>query len=68
MGKWIEIIKSYPEIEGQYLVNIKDKGVFCRYYDKRLADNYGRSKIPSIGFEDDDITHWMNIPNPPKGE
>jgi hypothetical protein len=59
MAKWISVEERLPEKAGRYLVYcvIGDMPLICgAHYDK-----YN-------GFGDDDFTHWMPLPEPPKGE
>jgi hypothetical protein len=56
---WISVEERLPEKAGRYLVYgvIGGQPLVCgAHYDK-----YN-------GFGDDDFTHWMPLPEPPKGE
>jgi hypothetical protein len=56
---WISVKERLPEKAGRYLVYgiVGDMPLICgAHYDK-----YN-------GFGDDDFTHWMPLPEPPKGE
>ena len=53
--KWIPVTERLPEIGIVVLVYSEDNGICVDYYDGDL-----------FGYHD--ITHWMPIPQPPKGE
>ena len=58
-SEWISAEERLPEKEGRYLVygSIGGMPLVCgAHYDK-----YN-------GFGDDDFTHWMPLPEPPKGD
>ena len=72
MQKWISVTERLPEKDGEYLVRLGDKSIFNAEYE---------SKFGSFGYwlsimwdEDADwfpyvgVTHWMPLPEPPKGE
>lgn len=58
-SEWISVEERLPEKEGRYLVYgvIGGQPLVCgAHYDKHN------------GFGDDDFTHWMPLPEPPKPE
>ena len=70
--KWISVKERLPEKNGEYL---------CRWTNKSVSDAEYESTYGSFGYwfefwEDeykewisyDGITHWMPLPEPPKGE
>lgn len=70
--KWIPVSERLPDKDGEYLVRFADKGISNTEYE---------SKFGSFGYwlsimwdEDADwfpyvgVTHWMPLPEPPKGE
>lgn len=71
-SKWIPVSERLPDKDGEYLVRFADKGILNAEYE---------SKFGSFGYwfsvmwdEDADwfsyvgVTHWMPLPEPPKGE
>ncbi len=59
MDKWIDVKKSLPERQGRYLTHSIISGqslVAILWYEK-----YG------CGF-DEEVTHWMPLPEPPKAQ
>ena len=70
--KWIPVTERLPDKNGEYL---------CRWVNKSVSDAEYESTYGSFGYwfnfwEDeykewisyDGITHWMALPEPPKGE
>ena len=55
--KWIPVTERLPEKEGLYIVHGKLGGVFVLFYDDTLSDSFKQM-----------CTHWMPLPQPPKGE
>ena len=74
---WIPVTERLPE-DGTYLITWKNhtaQGVCMAYYGY-YQDGLHRSSKPDFYRYDnewgdvtfDDVTHWMPIPEPPKGE
>ena len=70
--KWIPVTERLPEKNGEYL---------CRWINKSVSDAEYESTYGSFGYWFDflgdeykewisyeGITHWMPLPEPPKGE
>ena len=70
--KWIPVAERLPDKNGEYL---------CRWVNKSVSDAEYESTYGSFGYwfnfwEDEykdwisyeGITHWMPLPDPPKGE
>lgn len=55
--QWISVKERLPEKEGTYIVHGNLGGVFGLFYDEILADSFKQM-----------VTHWMPLPQPPKGE
>lgn len=58
--KWISVSDVLPSIEGNYLIVCKGKVSERWYYIGKYVGfhiNYGTTK--------EDITHWMEMPEPP---
>lgn len=82
VGKWIPVTERLPEKDGKYLVN-KDLwgtpyistilfakvGEKVSAYDLKGEKNvwYDYDSEPGY-FPVDTVTHWMPLPEPPKGE
>ena len=81
--EWISVDDRLPEKDGEYLVWF-GKRVFKQYAkvlsfakDGETVDKYDLCNEKNVWFYDDsecgyiacrDVTHWMPIPRPPKGE
>lgn len=57
--KWISVKDQMPEESGQYIVCTKKKGVYCTWFYTNEG-SFGAKGATHI-------THWMPLPNPPKG-
>ena len=53
--RWIPVTESLPDIGIEVLVYSEDDGICVDYY---AGDSFGYF----------DVTHWMPLPEPPKGE
>ena len=53
--EWISVEDRLPDIGIEVLVYSEDDGICVDYYD---GDSFGYY----------DVTHWMPLPEPPKGE
>ena len=70
--EWISVEDRLPEEEGWYLVYTTpnrehksiNKAMFCKGYAWGNFEPYWRG----AGGHWANVTHWMPIPNPPKGE
>ena len=65
-SKWISVKDGLPEEADRYLCNIKSFAFPGLFYQAIL-------KYDKHGFQEghiytDDVTHWMPLPEPPKGE
>jgi hypothetical protein len=81
--KWIPVSERLPEKDGKYQVYIDghiNKGIHHAYFakDARKVDKFDfrcRWKNVWYGYDNewghyevDAVTHWMPIPEPPKGD
>ena len=57
-GEWISVEDRLPDKKGMYLVYTNEGFVKLSFY----APYYGR-----VNFENWKTTHWMPLPEPPKG-
>lgn len=59
--KWISVKDRLPKEDGWYLV-------YTRYIivPPRVVQYKKDAEYPFIGFYQNDITHWMPLPEPPK--
>lgn len=70
--EWISVAERLPEEEGWYLVYTTpnrghksiNKAMFCKWYACGNFEPYWRG----AGGHWANVTHWMPIPQPPKGE
>lgn len=53
--RWIPVTERLPDIGIEVLVYSEDDGICVDYYDGASFGYYG-------------VTHWMPLPEPPKGE
>ena len=53
--RWIPVTERLPDIGIEVLVYSEDDGICVDYY---VGDSFGYF----------DVTHWMPLPEPPKGE
>ena len=64
--KWIPVSERLPEEDGKVLGVVKEEGynriAFVFYSDGRWWDCFYN------GFTNINVTHWMLLPEPPKGE
>jgi hypothetical protein len=68
-GRWIPVSERLPDKEGSYLVCSTRNSVYVTHFhtDRYFKNGYFRL----AGFAvrgDSKITHWMPLPEPPKGE
>lgn len=64
--KWIPVTERLPQEGGRYMCNVKSFAFPGSFYQTIL-------KYDKYGFREghiytDDVTHWMPLPEPPKGE
>lgn len=60
--KWISVEERLPEEAGKYIVCTRKKAVYCTAF--RFFHGKGYFATDSNTH----ITHWMPLPEPPKGE
>lgn len=64
-SKWIPVSERLPEYGSNVFVFCNDRSVDCRayygFFEKTLRVNYGKITLA-------EVTHWMPLPQPPKGE
>ena len=68
-NEWIKTSEKMPEQEGLYLIFAYDK-VMCASRELFLFSVIWNNDLTG-GFsiiKDEDVTHWMPLPEPPKGE
>ena len=69
--KWIPVSERLPETDGRYLCNYHFGN--HRYMTfTRVLDFYATDAVPhfqhTLGDTTMKVTHWMPLPEPPKGE
>lgn len=60
MSEWISVEDRLPEFVGEY---ITFDGI-----SPYISSYYGNGEWESPDANDPNITHWMPLPEPPKGE
>ena len=66
-AKWIPVTERLPEHFGTFIVALKDMNGYC----STNAANYDYSQQRWRGLPmgaRDEVTHWMPLPEQPKGE
>jgi hypothetical protein len=73
-AEWISVDERWPETDGYYLVwNKEQRKIEIRFFH-RLSPYYPVETYPEIRAyfgncsDHKRITHWMPMPEPPKGE
>ena len=67
--EWIPVVDRLPECEGSYIVYTERGSIYSSHFytEKRFASGYVRkaqwSKRGTVK-----VTHWIPLPEPPKGE
>ena len=64
--KWISVTEKLPEEDGYYLCCIKSSLFPDRIYIDILECD--KSSFEEGHIYTDTVTHWMPLPEPPKGE
>ena len=64
--KWISVKDRLPEEDGYYICNVRSFAFRGSFYQAMLKYDNGGFIEGSIYT--DDVTHWMPLPEPPKGE
>lgn len=62
---WISVKERLPEEQTGVLIAVKDcRSVIAQVWNGRWTD-VGES---GLDYEQDDVTHWMPLPEPPASE
>lgn len=64
VNEWISVNDRLPEDENEYLVFTNSEILGFAYFD--VLEGWLISWVE--GFEKDDITHWMPLPEPPRAD
>jgi hypothetical protein len=65
VGKWIPVTERLPEYDSVVLVtNGEDVGTGYRYVLGEIG--FTGWAVPFADIEEDDVSHWMPLPEPPK--
>ena len=64
--KWIPVTERLPEEDGYYLCNVRSFAFRGSFYAAMLK--YDKGGFIEGHIYTDDVTHWMPLPEPPKGE
>ena len=69
--KWIPVTERLPEKDGHYLCNYHF-GEYPKMTFTQVLDYYATDIVPhfqhTLGDGSMKVTHWMPLPEPPKGE
>ena len=66
--EWIPVTERLPECEGSYIVYTERGSIYASHFytEKRFASGYVReAQWSQRGTVE--VTHWMPLPEPPKG-
>ena len=66
---WVSVDERLPECEGSYIVYTERGSIYASHFytEKRFASGYVReAQWSQRGTVK--VTHWMPLPEPPKGE
>ena len=66
---WVSVDERLPECEGSYIVYTERGSIYTSHFytEKRFASGYVREALWSQRGTVK-VTHWMPLPDPPKGE
>ena len=64
--EWISVKDRLPDEDGYYLCNVRSFAFRGSFYAAMLK--YDNGGFIEGHIYTDDVTHWMPIPMPPKGE
>ena len=65
-SKWIPVTERLPKEFVSVLVYIPSESPLPMVKEAYLANGWWATKMAVLSFEE--ITHWMEMPEPPKGE
>ncbi len=66
-AEWIDVKDRLPEHLKSVLIFDSDKDMLVGFYSEKL--NMWQSEFSDYLYEDEcRVTHWMPLPEPPKGE
>lgn len=65
--EWISVEERLPEENGRYLVCVDVSHLAFTGLTMTVVMEYGKSHGFYLYSEDEQVTHWMPLPQPPKG-
>ena len=65
---WVSVKERLPEKDGMYIVHTKNLTGHSPLGLNVFVAEYILSDFVFYGWEDNRITHWMPLPEPPKGD
>lgn len=63
---WISVAERLPEVDRQLVVVHVPDAILADVWPARWDANYKNFVAGGGWFEQDEITHWMPLPEPPK--
>jgi hypothetical protein len=66
MAEWIDVNERLPEEEGRYIVCTKNITGWKPLKNTVFICGYMFNDFIYMGWENNPVTHWMPLPEPPK--
>lgn len=70
MSEWISVKDRLPDSDSEYLCHVSDSGDYGYYEPSKYIDvkHFMKSARVFVSKANQTVTHWMPLPEPPKGE
>ena len=66
MPKWIDVNERLPKKDGRYIVHIKNLTGYMPLEQRVFVAEFIFNDFVFKGWEDNEVTHWMPLPEPPE--
>ena len=66
--EWIDVNKRLPDSEGRYIVCTKNITGWQPLKHNIFISEYMFNDFIYMGWENNPVTHWMPLPEPPKND